>query len=200
MKNDLYKKIIRNINSSITKDAKTNDLMWFYNLHLKEVVSASQELLKLYKADEHVVIIASWLHDVSMFKVGNKEETEMHRTTHHIDSRKISENILDKFNIKNSEKNAILNCVVKHRNIPGYMSESMEEKIVAVADIVSHFNSVFYFTYFKHHPHDTIDQMVKKQYSKINKDWNDLELLPKSKKLVKDKYLFLKELCENYNL
>lgn len=198
MKNDVYKKTINSIHKSIVSDARRNGWMWFYNLHLKEVFRAAKELLTMYEADEQIVLIACWLHDVSKLKTAKKEEADLKHATHHIDSYNVSREILDKFNINTTTKEAILNCVLRHRNIPEYEPQSIEEKIVAVADVVSHFTGAFYFTHFNFHPDDTIADMSKKQYYRIEKDWNDLDLLPKSKKMVKDNYLFLKELCGKY--
>ena len=74
----------------------------------------------------------------------------------------------------------------------------MEEKIIVVADTLSHFESVFYFTYFKIHPNHSIEKMVEDDLAKLKRDWRDLQLLPKAKKLVETEYRILKKLLESY--
>ncbi|MDD4333250.1 MAG: HD domain-containing protein [Patescibacteria group bacterium] len=193
-----FKQITTDIETLILKNAKKNDWLWFYDMHQKEVVRCAEELLKMYKADKQIVIVACWLHDISKYQVKNKLDTKKAHATHHFDSYEFSKKFLAKYKISQVEKDKICNCVLRHRNEAPYRARSTEEKIVAVADTLSHFTGIFYFTHFKFHPESSMDFMVKNQLEKLNRDWRDLNLLSKARKLVREEFIILKKLHENY--
>ncbi|MFH1427685.1 MAG: HD domain-containing protein [Patescibacteria group bacterium] len=167
-------------------------------MHIKEIIKCANKLLKIYKADKKVVIIACWLHDISKFKVKNKKDTTKYHKTHHLDSYKFSIKFLSNYSISNKEKEEICNCVLRHRNNKPYQVRTIEEKIITVADILSHFTNIFYFTHFKFHPDDSVYDMAIAHLEKIERDWQDLNLLPKSIKLIEDKYKILREMHQNF--
>ena len=88
---------------------------------------------------------------------------------------------------------------MRHRNSPPYQAKKIEEKIIATADVMSHFVSLFYLTYFKFYPNDTMEKMTENQIRKLDRDWRDLQLLPKAKKMVEREYKVIRKLIENYN-
>lgn len=199
MDKKLFKKITEDIKALIIKDAKKYGWMWFYDVHQKEVVNAAEKLLKLYKADREVVIIACWLHDISKYKAPkDKKSFNKIHANHHIDSADFARKFLKRYKLEEELIERIAECVLRHRNSTPYEARTKEEKIVAVADTLSHFMSVFYFTYFKFYPHDEMMDMAKSQIKKMQRDWRDLNLLPKSKSIVKNEYNMLMKLHENY--
>lgn len=199
MKKQTFKKIIRDSQREILKLAKKNGWVWFYNLHQKEAVKCAEKLLKLYKkANKQIVLISSWLHDIAHYYAKNSKEILTVKTNHHIESAKAAERFLRKYKITDEEIAEIKNCILKHRNSAPYTPKTLEEKIVAVADTLSHFESIFYFVYFKFHPEHSLEEMVKTDLLKLKRDWRDLGLLPKAKKLVETEYKILKKLLENY--
>ncbi|PLX27879.1 hypothetical protein C0583_01420 [Candidatus Parcubacteria bacterium] len=193
-----YKRANKDINKHMVKKAQHNNAMWFYNLHIKEVVECARQLLPLYNSDEKVVTLACWLHDVSLLYVESQNNMIDAHKIHHTESAKIADELLKPYKMDKQEKDLIISCVQYHRNKSGYQPKKTEEKIVAVADAMSHFTSLYYFTYFKFNPNDSLEEMILKRKKQIEKDWNKLDILPKSKKIVKDKYLFFKELINNY--
>jgi hypothetical protein len=195
----IYNQILKDIKILILKQAKKNDWLWFYELHQKEVNKSAELLLKHYKADRQIVMLATWLHDISKYFIKNKKHTEKYNKTHHIDSYKIAMEILSEYNLEQDEIDRICNSVLRHRNKSPYQVQSIEDKIVAVADKMSHFSSVFYFTYFKFHPDDSIEDMVKQNIKKIKLDWKNINLLPKARSLVKKEYEILLRMHQNYN-
>jgi hypothetical protein len=44
-----------------------------------------------------------------------------------------------------------------------------------------------------------MEEMVKSQIGKLDRDWRDLQLLPKAKKLVEREYKIIRKLITNYN-
>jgi len=198
MTESTYHKIIEDIRGIILKKAEENDWLWFYQLHQKEVLKCAKKLLKLYRADKRIVIIACWLHDVSRYSVKNKLQLKASDKIHHIESAKFAKDFLGKYDLSKQEISNIYNCVIRHRNASPYKARSKEEKIVSTADTISHFSSVFYMTHFKFHPDNSIDDLVRLQHKKLGRDWADLSMLPKAKSLVKKEYQMLRRLHKNY--
>lgn len=199
MTNEVFRQIIKDTKKNIIELAEKNGWMWFYKMHQKEMVDCAKKLLKVYKADEKIVIIACWLHDITKYRSkNNKKDIDKNHKTHHIDGYRFAKKFLAKYKISNNEIEIIAQCVLRHRNSPTYKAKNIEEKVVAVADTMSHFISIFYLTYFKFFPNDLMEQMVENDLKKLNRDWRDLGLLPKARKLVKKEYEVLKKLHENY--
>ena len=192
-------KIIKRVQGEIKKLAKKNGWMWFYNLHQTEVAKYAEKLLKIYKqADREVVLIACWLHDIAHYYARNSREILAVKKNHHIMGATIAEKILRQYSITPAEIEAIKNCILCHRNHPPYRPKTLEAKIMAVADTMSHFGSIFYLTYFKFHPDHTLEMMVTDDLAKLKRDWRDVQLLPGAKQFIEPEYRMLKKLLENY--
>lgn len=199
MTDKTFKKIVKEAQTEIRNLARKNDFEWFYKLHQLEVIKYAHELLKVYKqADKKIVLIACWLHDIAHYSVKGEAEILRIKKEHHLQGAKIAGEFLKKFRLSQTEVKQIKNCVLRHRNSKGCTPQTLEEKVVAVADSLSHFGSVFYFTYFKIHPQHSLELMVNKDLKKMERDWRDLNLLPKSRKLVETEYKVFKKLFEDY--
>jgi len=194
-----YLKIIKDIEKTIIGLATKNGWLWFYQMHQKEVLRYADKLLKLYpKANKRIVVISCWLHDFSYYQAKNKVGFDNRRKIHHIESAESASSILSKYQLTKEEIEQIKGCILAHRNSPPYLSRTIEEKIVAVSDTLSHFGSVFYFTYFKFYPDKSIDEMVKDDLEKLARDKRDFKLLPGSEELVKEEYKIIERLLINY--
>ncbi len=200
MTNKAFQKIITDIEAHIMKQAKQNGWMWFYEIHQKEVLNCAKKLLEEYEADKKVVTIACWFHDITKYQVKDKRKDldKLHKS-HHKDGYEFTKRFLKKYEINPEEIEVVAQCVLRHRNSPPYKAITMEERIVAVADVMSHFTSIFYFTHFKFYPDDSIEEMNKKQTQKLQRDWRDLQLLPKSIKIVGNEYKTIERLVKKYN-
>ena len=195
-----HNQIIKEAQAKIKKLAAQNGWLWFYNLHQREVVNYAEKLLKIYKqADRRIVIISCWLHDIAHYYARGSKEISAVKPTHHIDGAAIAEKFLQNYQITPTEIAAIKNCILCHRNKKPFVPKTINEKIVAVADTLSHFGSIFYLTYFKFHPDHTLEQMVADDLEKIKRDYRDIKLLPSAPKLVATEYAVIKKLLNNYN-
>lgn len=199
MKKTTFQKIINESKNEVRKLAAKNGWMWFYKMHQNEVVKYAEKLLKIYKeADKEIVLISCWLHDIGHYYAKNGKEILEVKKKHHINGAMIAENILRKYDISKEDIDKIKNCILRHRNHAPYVARTLEEKIVVAADTLSHFGSIFYFTYFKFHPNHSIEQMVQDDLEKMERDWRDLNILPKVKKMVETEYKTIKKLFKNY--
>jgi HD superfamily phosphodiesterase len=199
MENLIFQKIIKDCQKTISTAAKKSDCFWFYQLHQKDIIKSAEKLLKLYpKTNKKIVLISCWLHDIVYYYIKNKRDILKVRKIHHIKGAEITERFLEKYRLKKEEILKIKNCILRHRNINNYRPKNLEEKVVAVADTLSHLESIFYLTFFKSFPKYSLKKMVKTNLKELKKDWQDIKILPKASRLVKAKYKVLKQLLENY--
>ncbi len=114
--------------------------------HIKAVVDNAVMLAKQFGADEEIVIIAAWLHDVASITDYNLYEE------HHIHGAEMAKEILEKFDYDEEKIAQVQSCVLNHRGSISGERLSIEELCVADADAISHFDNVpslLYMAYVK---------------------------------------------------
>lgn len=194
-----YSNIIKELETTVLNMAKKSPLDWFFEFHLKEVVGAAKDLLKEYpQADENTVIIASWLHDLGHLTAKTLAEIDTVKIDHHITGAKMAEKMLENYQLPRETVEKILNCILCHRAKEPHVPQAIEEKIVAVADTLSHFQSIFYLTYFKIYPAESLEEFVAKEKGKIERDWRDLALLPKAQDLARPRYELITQMLADF--
>lgn len=104
--------------------------------HIKAVVKNAVFLAEKYEADIEVVTIAAWLHDVASVTDYKYYEE------HHIWGAKMAEEILTSFQYEYEKIDMIKNCILNHRGSKLMDKQTAEEKCVADADAISHFDSI----------------------------------------------------------
>ena len=156
----------------------------FWNEHIKYVYEESRKLAQIYKADIEIVSLGALLHDIALICiVGDKKE-------HHINGKKIADEILTKHNYSIDKKERVLNCVYNHRSSKN--ATTIEELCVADADILAHFDNIpmLFNSAFNR---NNIELSKVRDWMKecFKKDYNDLS--DKTKEIFKGKY---KMICE----
>ena len=114
--------------------------------HIKAVVDNAVMLAKQFGADEEIVIIAAWLHDVASITDYNLYEE------HHMHGAEMAKEILEKFDYDKEKIAQVQSCVLNHRGSKPVERLSIEELCVADADAISHFDNVpslLYLAYVK---------------------------------------------------
>lgn len=131
--------------------------------HLPQVEKWAKKILLEYpEAKVDIVLASVWLHDVGNI-VGDKN------TDHAITSEKYVLENLSKFNINQDYLNQIAHCVRTHRCkdvLPG----TIEAKILAISDSLSHMTDSIYFEIVDIHG---IDFCLEK----LERDYKDKSLL-----------------------
>ncbi len=107
---------------------------WFIKHHVKLVVAHSKWLCSFYpEADEEVVEIAAWLHDIVHPVGGYKGRA------HEVASAKEAEEFLNSINMSKEKISKIVHCIKTHRTRKPPEPKTIEAKIVASADNMAHF-------------------------------------------------------------
>lgn len=132
MRNDIIEFLKQEVYSRAIKPENKFGIGAYY--HIEAVAKNAEILADRYNADKEVVIIAAWLHDIASITDYNLYEE------HHIHGAKIAQEILQKFNYDKIEQ--VKNCIINHRGSIINDKLSVEEKVVADADAISHFDSV----------------------------------------------------------
>lgn len=156
----------------------------FWNEHIKYVYEESRKLAQIYNADIEIVSLGALLHDIALIcKVGDKKE-------HHINGKKIADEILTKYNYSTDKKEQVLNCVYNHRSSKN--ATTIEELCVADADILAHFDNIpMLFNSAFNRNNIELSEVRKWMKECFEKDYNDLS--DKTKEIFKGKY---KMICE----
>ena len=169
--------MIDEIKAMILKLCEDKD--WDWRLHIETVVKRSKELAKLLGADEEVCELAAWLHDIKKLK-GERE-------LHHVHGSEEAGEILKSYDYPEEKIENVKHCVISHSSDPTYPPESVEAKIVASADALSHFDN--FLSYVDHalvkrkiDPSEAKGVLLKKYASCWDK------LMPEAKEIAQEKY------------
>lgn len=177
MRDDIINYLKEEVYSRATKPENKFGMGVYY--HIEAVAKNAEILADKYNADKEVVIIAGWLHDIASITDYSLYEE------HHIHGAKIAQEILEKFDYDKIE--LVKKCIINHRGSILNDKLTIEEKIVADADAISHFDSIPSLLYlaYANKKMDIIDgaNFVK---NKLQRSYNKLS--EESKEFYADKY------------
>jgi len=158
-----------------------------FESHIIPTVKYAKTLAKKLNADVEICEISAWLHDIGLAKGDLK--------THNITGAKEAEKILKKLNYSNEKIEEVKHCILAHITKGLKKGKTLEAKILASADAMSHFDGIaeIYWVAFRVKKLDKNEgkKWVKK---KLEDDWK--KLLPEAKEIVKEKYNAMKLLLD----
>jgi len=102
--------------------------------HFVPMVEWAEKLSEELGGDKEVVLVAAWLHDIGSIIVGRKD--------HHLTGAKIAEKKLVELDYPKIKIELVKKCILNHRGSRNDERESLEEKIVAEADVISNFDNI----------------------------------------------------------
>lgn len=180
---DLVKRDIINYCKEYKNNSRDNYDFW--NQHIKYVYNEAIELAHKYNADIEIVSLGALLHDIALIKqVGTRAE-------HHINGKKLAEQILLHYEYQEPKLSRVLECVYNHRSSKN--SKTIEELCVADADILAHFDNIpmlFNSAFNRNNINlNEIDEWMK---NTLEKDFNDLS--DKTKKWYEERYNLIKDI------
>lgn len=161
---------------------------WFVKWHLEIVDKIAMELCDIYpNANRDLVTTLVWLHDYAKiidFKNEHNPDT-MALTGDFLISLGFDKTFADEF---------VKNLVLFESKMTIDLSNSpIEIQIVSSADGASHMVGPFYMIYFYEHPEMTIEELMKSNLAKLEKDWSRKITLTEVKKAFEGRYIQIKE-------
>lgn len=184
IKKDVFEEVRR---ASFAKDNFFTDTVWDY--HILPVVKHSLNLAKKMGADCEVVEMAALFHDYSCLV--DKKYYEKH----HLHSAKMAEDFLAGYHFSKEKIVRVKKAIVSHRGSIKGERRTLEEKILASADAMSHISEpadMFYLAFGVHRYKTQQGALWLKK--KIIRSWN--KIIPEGKKIVEQEYKMLLEILD----
>lgn len=156
--------------------------------HFVPVVKYAKKLASDLGANEEIVEISAWLHDIGSIMEGRED--------HHVTGAKIAEEKLRELGYPEEKVQLVKNCIFKHRGSRGMELNTIEEQILVEADAMSAFDSIpGIFKAALVYENMTQEQARESVLRKMNNKWNQLKF-EKSKEIVRPKFEAVKILLE----
>lgn len=102
--------------------------------HFVPMVRYAEQLCNELGGNKEIVLIAAWLHDIGSIVHG--------RNNHHITGAEIAESFLQKHKYPEEKIELVKKCIFNHRGSQNFERFSIEEQIVAEADVLSNFDNI----------------------------------------------------------
>jgi len=179
-----YKKIRQEVRKLVkeacySKNNKFGNTVWLY--HILPVIEHSLNLGRELKADLEVLELAALLHDYA-----GTSNYEFYKN-HHTQGARLAGKILAKFNFPPAKIKKVKECIISHRGSVNLKKKSIEAKILASADAMSHITELFDMCYltFNIHKYETLEG-ARWLKNKFVRSWD--KTMPAGKKLIKADY------------
>ena len=137
--------------------------------HIESVAKHAVELANYYDADIEVCEIAGWLHDIASITDYSLYEN------HHIHGANIAEEILKSYNYPKDKIELVKLCILNHRGSIQREKTTKEEKCIADADAISHYDnlpSLFYLAFVQRKLN--IDDGIAFVKNKLDRSYNKM--------------------------
>ncbi len=158
---------------------------WFYSVHLLGVEKFAKELLKkLPKADKEIVLLGVWLHDLQRVR-GIKGN---HAKIGAIEAGKV----MKEFEYSDRTIKCVKEMILAHTCSTRLMPKTLEGKILASADAMSHYVNDFYLTVATTGERDLVG-FKKWALEKLDRDYNKKIFFDFAKKMIEKRHRILKE-------
>lgn len=182
----MAKDIIPKIRQIILDLCKDKD--WKWKNHIESVVRNSKVLAKKTGADEEIVEIAAWMHDIAKIK-GEKEG-------HHIIGSEEAANMLKDWSYPEEKIEKVKHCIITHSSDENYPPKTKEAKVLASADALSYFDNFEDLAYGAYKIKGlSAEEGRKFLIIKYEKSWK--KLMPEARKIAKNRYDAIRLLLEN---
>ena len=138
-------------------------LSGFWEYHVQKVVEYADKLAKKYNADGDIAHLGALLHDISLV-----DDEKMHDALGAIKAKKIL--LEEGFDEETAQK--VSDIALKHR-CQKFVPETLEEKIVATADTMSHFLPSYYLGIAVIAREDYANVVAKKNIEKLEQSYRE---------------------------
>lgn len=158
---------------------------WFYSIHLLGVEKFAKELLKkLPKADKEIVLLGVWLHDLQRVRGIKGDHAKIGAME--------AEKVMKQFKYPEKTIEHVKEIILAHTCATKLIPQTLEGKILASADAMSHYVNDFYLTIAVTGKRDLVD-FKKWVLEKLNRDYNKKIFFDFAKDMIKKRHNILKE-------
>lgn len=153
-----------------------------WDFHILSVVEHSLSLGRKLKADLEVLELSALLHDYACFTDASFYEE------HHIHGACLAGELLKKLEVSQKKIETIQDCIMSHRGSVKLKKKTLEAKILASADAMSHISEIadlFYLAYgvHKYKTREGAEWLI----GKLERSW--AKIMPEGKNIVRKDYL-----------
>ncbi len=175
--------IIEEIKNYVENECKKPSSKYGYEpfpFHFVQVVQYAEKLAEELGGDKEIILIAAWLHDIGSIMYG--------RNDHHITSAKVAEEKLKELGYPDDKIGLVKKCILHHRGSQQNFRQSIEEQILAEADVMSNFENIagIFKAAFEY---ENLNQGEAKDSvrNKLENKWKQLHF-DRSKEIIRPKY------------
>jgi len=156
---------------------------WFYTDHLLEVEKQANWLCDLYpKADREAVLLSVWLHDIGRIEKGIDDGHEGYAFTR-------AKELLPDYGYIQDKVDLVATACQAHRVDNDLIPGSLEGKILATADALSHFYHFVYFRVFENYRKiKTFAESIEIVRKKLDRDYQNKLFFPEARTKVEQLY------------
>jgi HD superfamily phosphodiesterase len=180
--------MINKIKNQIKKECEENNFSWFYHTHLLAVEKNAKFLLeKLPKANKEVVLLGVWLHDLQRIRKlkGDHAKTGAREAV----------KVLYNYNLDKNIVKHVKDIILSHPCKSGITPKTLEAKILASADAMSHYMNDFYLSIALRGDRN-IEEYKKWLSEKLDRNYNIKISFPFAKKIIKKKHEAFREILK----
>ena len=152
-------------------------LQWFWSSHIAIVAENAQELATKHGGNMELVMLGAYLHDIGRIRDANGQE-------HDVVGIPMVKDILLGFGYGTIYV-GVQDIVRTHRCHSDNMPRTLEEKLVATADAMSHFRGDFYLHRLWYHgPDSNFKEHIKESLKKMERDFRDKIFFPDAREKI----------------
>lgn len=178
---------INKIKAQVKKECFLNKKLpaWFFESHLSVVEKYSKFLLeKIPEVNREVVLLGVWLHDMQRVRGIKGDHAKM--------GAREAVKMLKDFDCERDIITQVKEIILTHScDNPAYMPKSIEAKVLASADAMSHYSNDFYLQIAVLGQRD-LKAYKKWALEKLDKDYHKKIFFDFAKKEIKSKHDALK--------
>jgi uncharacterized protein len=175
--------IINEIRHFVENECKKPESKYGYEpfpCHFVPMVHYAEKLADELGGDKEVIVIAAWLHDIGSIIYGRED--------HHITGARIAEKKLKEFKYPPEKIELVKKCILNHRGSQQNGRESIEEQIIAEADVMSNFDNISgIFNAAFMYENKTQGEAKDSVRQKLERKWKQLHF-DNSKKIIQPKF------------
>jgi len=156
---------IKKIIQQECKNSKDNFIRdYFFAKHLLAVEKFAKKLLRHFpQANDEIVMLGVWLHDLQRIRSIKGDHQKM--------GAKEAEKVMREFKYDKKIINKVKNIILTHNAYGGNIPKTLEGKILACADAMTHYYNDFFLDYFKN-KNVSLSEFKNWSLEKLNRNYS----------------------------